>query len=169
MGKAIVTWDPKRAMAYECMSFLPDLTDAQIAKQVDYMIGNGWTPCVEFEDRDKAIAKIDTILGPGYYHNRYWNMWKLPLFGCTDGTQDISEIKECLQTYPDVTVRVIAFDRQRQVQVAGFIVRSKPARFGRHSGPFVLTGPCIRCFVLLAAPLGRACARSQRCGFRWHL
>merc|ERR1711924_313819 len=33
-------------MAYECMSFLPDLTDAQIAKQVDYMIGNGWTPCV---------------------------------------------------------------------------------------------------------------------------
>merc|ERR1711985_117211 len=98
----------------------------------DYMIGNGWTPCVEFEDRDKAIAKIDTILGPGYYHNRYWNMWKLPLFGCTDGTQVISEIKECLQTYPDVTVRVIAFDR--------------------HSGPFVLTGPCIRCFVLLAAP-----------------
>merc|ERR1712078_395888 len=83
---------------------------------VDYMIGNGWTPCVEFEDRDKAIAKIDTILGPGYYHNRYWNMWKLPLFGCTDGTQVISEIKECLQTYPDVTVRVIAFDRQRRVQ-----------------------------------------------------
>ena len=122
-AKAIVTWDPKRAMAYECMSFLPDLTDAQIAKQVDYMIGNGWTPCVEFEDRDKAIAKIDTILGPGYYHNRYWNMWKLPLFGCTDGTQVISEIKECLQTYPDVTVRVIAFDRQRQVQVAGFIVQ----------------------------------------------
>merc|ERR1712134_120880 len=98
-AKAIVTWDPKRAMAYECMSFLPDLTDAQIAKQVDYM------------------------LGPGYYHNRYWNMWKLPLFGCTDGTQVISEIKECLQTYPDVTVRVIAFDRQRQVQVAGFIVQ----------------------------------------------
>merc|ERR1719316_1055823 len=73
--------------------------------------------------RDKAIAKIDTILGPGYYHNRYWNMWKLPLLGCTDGTQVISEIKECLQTYPDVTVRVIAFDRQRQVQVAGFIVQ----------------------------------------------
>ena len=78
---------------------------------------------VEFEDRDKALAKIDTALGPGYYHNRYWNMWKLPLFGCTDGTQVISEIKECLQTYPDVTVRVIAFDRQRQVQVAGFIVQ----------------------------------------------
>merc|ERR1711924_34281 len=130
--------------AYECMSFLPDLTDAQIAKQVDYMIGNGWTPCVESEDRDKAIAKIDTILGPGYYHNRYWNMWKLPLFGCTDGTQVISEIKECLQTYPDVTVRVIAFDRQRQVQVAGSSSRSKRARFGRPSGPFVLTGPCIR-------------------------
>merc|ERR1711968_361755 len=91
-AKAIVTWDPKRAMAYECMSFLPDMTDKQIAAQVDYMISNGWTPCVEFEDRDKAVAKIDTILGPGYYHNRYWNMWKLPLFGCTDGTQVITEI-----------------------------------------------------------------------------
>jgi len=110
-------------MAYECMSFLPDMTDKQIAAQVDYMIGNGWTPCVEFEDRDKAICKIDTALGPGYYHNRYWNMWKLPLFGCSDGTQVITEIKECLKTYPDVTVRVIAFDRARQVQVAGFIVQ----------------------------------------------
>ena len=85
-------------MAYECMSFLPEMTDKQIAAQVDYMIGNGWTPCVEFEDRDKAICKIDTALGPGYYHNRYWNMWKLPLFGCSDGTQVITEIKDQEQT-----------------------------------------------------------------------
>merc|ERR1712078_530170 len=117
------------AMAYECMSFLPDLTDAQIAKQVDYMIGNGWTPCVEFEDRDKAIAKIDTILGPGYYHNRYWNMWKLPLFGCTDGTQVISEIKECLQTYPDVTVRVTPSTASARCRSLGSSSRSKPPPF----------------------------------------
>merc|ERR1711871_1117089 len=53
-AKAIVTWDPKRAMAYECMSFLPDMTDKQIAAQVDYMISNGWTPCVEFEFQSPA-------------------------------------------------------------------------------------------------------------------
>merc|ERR1712094_142840 len=66
--------------------------------------------------------------------------------------QVISEIKECLQTYPDVTVRVIAFDRQRRCRSPGSSSRSKRARFGRPSGPFVLTGSCIRYFVLLAAP-----------------
>ena len=23
----------------------------------------------------------------GYQDNRYWTMWKLPMFGCTDGAQ----------------------------------------------------------------------------------
>merc|ERR1719387_680641 len=41
---------------------------------------------------DSLNAKIEELSGAS-----------VPLFGCTDGTQVISEIKECLQTYPDVT------------------------------------------------------------------
>merc|ERR1711879_284919 len=32
---------------YETFSFLPPLSDMEIAKQVDYIIGNSWTPCLE--------------------------------------------------------------------------------------------------------------------------
>merc|ERR1712100_883858 len=27
---------------YECLSYLPPLSDADISKQVDYLVGNGW-------------------------------------------------------------------------------------------------------------------------------
>ena len=35
---------------YETFSYLPPLTTEQIAKQVNYVITNGWTPCLEFAD-----------------------------------------------------------------------------------------------------------------------
>ncbi|PVH62499.1 hypothetical protein PAHAL_3G309200 [Panicum hallii] len=31
---------------------------------------------------------------PGYYDGRYWTMWKLPMFGCTDSTQVYAELEE---------------------------------------------------------------------------
>ncbi|KAL8148876.1 hypothetical protein AgCh_006034 [Apium graveolens] len=32
---------------------------------------------------------------PNYYDGRYWTMWKLPMFGCTDASQVLHEIAEC--------------------------------------------------------------------------
>ena len=33
-----------------CFSFLPDLTDAQIARQVDYCLAQDWSVGLEFTD-----------------------------------------------------------------------------------------------------------------------
>merc|ERR1711992_296055 len=107
----------------ECLSYLPPLSDADIAKQVDYLVGNGWSPCIEFASQEEADTNQLFFVGPALYENRYWTMWKLPMFGCSDPQQVLNEIEECQKEYPGYRVRVVGFDRSRQVQTAGFIVR----------------------------------------------
>ena len=64
-----------------------------------------------------------------YYDNRYWTMWKLPMFGCRDPMQVLREIVACTKAFPDAYVRLVAFDNQKQVQIMGFLVqRPKTAR-----------------------------------------
>ena len=55
--------------------------------------------------------------------NRYWTMWKLPMFGCTDPGQVLREISECRRAYPQCYVRLAAFDKVKQVQVISFLVQ----------------------------------------------
>ncbi|VAI16738.1 unnamed protein product [Triticum turgidum subsp. durum] len=60
------------------------------------------------------------------YDGRYWTMWKLPMFGCTDATQVINEVEEVKKEYPDAYVRIIGFDNMRQVQCVSFIAFKPP-------------------------------------------
>ena len=53
---------------YETLSYLPPLSDSQIAKQLQYILDQGYIPGVEFNETSAAEM-------------RYWTMWKLPLFG----------------------------------------------------------------------------------------
>ncbi|XVE78694.1 hypothetical protein DITRI_Ditri13aG0167800 [Diplodiscus trichospermus] len=36
----------------------------------------------------------------GYYDGRYWTMWKLPMFGCTEASQVLKELEKCKKEYP---------------------------------------------------------------------
>lgn len=127
---------------FETFSYLPPLSDDQIARQVDYIVNNGWTPCLEFSEPELAYvgSASSARMGPvssvsnfafvcfsnaicakfspncagaarvprsivtrssvtvcwlprlynvlqNYFDNRYWTMWKLPMFGCTDPVQ----------------------------------------------------------------------------------
>ena len=62
---------------FETFSFLPPLDAAAIAKQVDYIIRQGWIPALEFADAEHAYVKNDSTIrfggsAPcGYYDNRY--------------------------------------------------------------------------------------------------
>eukprot|EP00955_Chlamydomonas_euryale_P059476 357392-Chlamydomonas_euryale.AAC.48 len=47
---AFKVWQPVNNKQYETFSYLPALTSEQIARQVDYVIRNGYTPCLEFAD-----------------------------------------------------------------------------------------------------------------------
>lgn len=61
---------------FETLSFLPPLDDNAIAKQVEYIIKSGWTPCLEFSEAEFAyIGAVHTnhIHGTNYcnyYDNR---------------------------------------------------------------------------------------------------
>ena len=119
-------WKPKKQ--YENLSFLPELTDDEIMKQIDYMTNNGMTPCLEFEP-DATLGYVDRSFTsgasgtPGYYDNRYWLMWKLPMYGCTDSSEVIKEIAACKAEYANAMIKCIGFDATRQMQVAGFLVQ----------------------------------------------
>jgi len=125
-------WTPIDNKFFETFSFLPALTDDQIAKQIDYIVGNGWVPCLEFAMTGDAYVDSRNCVrfgavASGYQDNRYWTMWKLPMFGCTDPSQVLSEIQKCNTTFPDAYVRLVAFDNVRQVQITGFLVHRPPS------------------------------------------
>merc|ERR1711886_16462 len=85
---------------YECLSYLPPLSDEDIAKQVVYLVNQGWSPCIEFSSQELADTTQLFFAGPS-----------------------LNEIEECQKEYPGCRVRVVGFDRVRQVQMAGFIAR----------------------------------------------
>ena len=94
---------------YENLSYLPPLTDAQIAKQLQYILDNGYFPAIEFnEDSDPTVY--------------YWTMWKLPLFNATSPNEILREVNECRSEYPNCYIRIVGFDNIKQCQVQSFIV-----------------------------------------------
>merc|ERR1719506_373158 len=86
---AMQVWRPIDNKKYETLSFLPPLNDAQVAKQVEYCVASGWTPCIEFECEHGFVYRGEDVMTaqPNHYDGRYWVMWKLPMFGCTDPRQ----------------------------------------------------------------------------------
>ena len=90
---------------FETFSFLPPLSDADLTKQVQYLLNNGWTPCLEFEDPAHAYTDghgwsgLDSSVNANYYDNRYWVMWKLPMYGCNNADEVIQEVKACVKAY----------------------------------------------------------------------
>merc|ERR1711941_184203 len=117
----IQAYSPFNAKKYETLSYLPELRNEEIMKQIQYMIKNRWTPALEFTEDGEIY--LNTAMGPGYYDNRYWSMYKLPMFGCTDANEVVREIDACKREFPNAKVRVIGFDPVRQVQTVSFIVR----------------------------------------------
>jgi ribulose-bisphosphate carboxylase small chain len=96
-------------------SFLPDLSDEQIAKQVKYCLDNGWAVNVEYTDDPHP-------------RNCYWEMWGHPMFDLKDPAGVMLEVNECRKTFPNQYVRVSGFDNTRGVESVrlSFIV-NRPA------------------------------------------
>lgn len=127
-ARNMMTWNPIGNTMYETFSFLPPLSDNEIAKQVDYIVANGWTPCLEVAPEDTSstadvFASRITCTTATYYDNRYWSLWKLPMFGCTNADEVLREISAAKRAFPDCFVRLVAFDSDKQVQVSSFLVQ----------------------------------------------
>lgn len=98
-----------KELRYETLSYLPPLTDQQIAKQIDYMLDQGYIPAVEFEENPT----------PGMHH---WTLWKLPLFSARSSQDVLNEVRECRSEYSNSYIRVVGFDNIKQCQTVSFIV-----------------------------------------------
>mmetsp|Transcript_10134 Transcript_10134/g.24948 ORF Transcript_10134/g.24948 Transcript_10134/m.24948 type:complete len:188 (+) Transcript_10134:42-605(+) len=118
--------DPTQNMRYETMSYMPDFGERDMEAQVNYMIGNGLIPCVEFDKEGTTFREHSRM--PGYYDGRYWTMWKLPLFGAVDPKQVMYEVVECRKHNPNSYIRILGFDNVKQVQCMGFVAVKPPQR-----------------------------------------
>jgi ribulose-bisphosphate carboxylase small chain len=96
-------------------SFLPDLTDAQISKQIQYAIDKSWAVSIEYTDDPHP-------------RNNYWEMWGLPLFDIKDPAAVLFEINMAKKAKPNYYVKVAAFDNSRGTEscVLSYIVQ-RPA------------------------------------------
>ena len=92
-------------------SFLPDLTDAQIIKQLDYCLAKGWAIGIEYTDDPHP-------------RNTYWEMYGNPMFDVRDAAGVMLELTACRKTFPSHYVRVTAFDSTHGTEsvVMSFIV-----------------------------------------------
>ena len=48
-------WPPVGKKKFETLSYLPDLTEVELGKEVDYLLRNKWIPCVEFELEEEVV------------------------------------------------------------------------------------------------------------------
>ena len=97
-------------------SFLPDLTNDQIAAQVRYALAQKWAVGIEYTDDPHP-------------RSTYWEMFGLPLFDVHDAASIVIEIERCRATFPNHYIRVSALDATRGTESVklSFIV-NRPAK-----------------------------------------
>ncbi|KAL2934709.1 Ribulose bisphosphate carboxylase small chain 6 chloroplastic [Bienertia sinuspersici] len=118
-------WPPIGKKKFETLSYLPPLSTESLLREIQYLLNKGWVPCLEFEPEHGFVYR-ENHRSPGYYDGRYWTMWKLPMFGCTDPAQVVNELEEAKKAYPQAFIRIIGFDNVRQVQCISFIAYKPP-------------------------------------------
>jgi ribulose-bisphosphate carboxylase small chain len=93
-------------------SFLPDLSDEQIEKQVQYALDNNWPISIEYTDDPHP-------------RNSYWDMYGLPLFDIKDAAAVMAEIKRAMSDHPGHYIKINAYDARlgRQTTAISFIVQ----------------------------------------------
>ncbi len=78
-------------------SFLPDLTEQQVTRQIRYCLDQGWAINIEYTDDPHP-------------RNTYWEMWGLPMFDLKDPAGVLLEIGECRKVFGNCYIRVSATD-----------------------------------------------------------
>ena len=109
-------------------SFLPDLSNAQIAKQVEYCLDQGW-----------AIG-LETTDDP-HPRNTFWEMYGNPMFDLRDAAGVMLELEACRKAFARRYIRLTAFDSTHGTEsvVLSFIVNRPEVEPGfrlvRSDGP----------------------------------
>ena len=107
--------NPVQRITQGQFSYLPELTDAEIAMQIEYGLKKGYAWSVEYTDDPHP-------------RNTYWEMFGMPMFDLHDAAGVMLELNNCRKTFPQHYIRLMAFDSTRGVEtiVMSFIV-NRPA------------------------------------------
>jgi ribulose-bisphosphate carboxylase small chain len=84
-------------------SYLPDLTDTQIGRQIEYALKHNYAVGIEYTDDPHP-------------RNTYWEMFGNPMFDLKDPAGILLEINNCRKTFPRHYIRVTAFDSTQGVE-----------------------------------------------------
>jgi ribulose-bisphosphate carboxylase small chain len=100
-------------------SFLPELTDDEIAMQIQYGLDKGYAWSVEYTDDPHP-------------RNTYWEMFGMPMFDLQDAAGVMLELQQCRSTFPKHYIRLMAFDSTRGIEsiTMSFIVNRPPEEAG---------------------------------------
>lgn len=95
-----------------CFSLLPDLTEEQIKKQIEYVVKKGFAVSIEYTDDPHP-------------RNCYWEMWGLPLFDVPDASAILYELNQARKAHPGVYIKINGFNNARGIESTGisFIVQ----------------------------------------------
>jgi ribulose-bisphosphate carboxylase small chain len=107
--------NPVQRITQGQFSYLPELTDAEIAMQIEYGLKKGYAWSVEYTDDPHP-------------RNTYWEMFGMPMFDLHDAAGVMLELNNCRKTFPQHYIRLMAFDSTRGIEtiVMSFIV-NRPA------------------------------------------
>ncbi len=98
---------------FETFSYLPQMSDEEIRRQVDYIVAQGWQPAIEHTEPENAF-------------DHYWYMWKLPMFGETDVDTILEEARKCHEEHPNHHVRLIGYNWFHQTQGTAMVIYRGP-------------------------------------------
>ena len=103
-------------LRYGSFSYLPDLTDEEIAAQVKYALDHGWPVSIEYTDDPHP-------------RNIYWDMFGLPMFDLAEPDGVLAQVNECRRAFPGRYIRVLAYNASlgSQSTAMSFLVQ-RPAR-----------------------------------------
>jgi ribulose-bisphosphate carboxylase small chain len=92
-------------------SFLPELTEEQIGKQVQYALDHNWPISIEYTDDPHP-------------RNSYWEMYGLPMFDVKDAAGILGDVRKAIREHADEYIKVNAYDASlgRQTTALSFIV-----------------------------------------------
>jgi len=92
-------------------SFLPELSDGQITRQIQYCLDKGWALAIEYTDDPHP-------------RNTYWEMFGPPMFDLRDPAGIMLEMANCRKAFRGYYIRMTAFDSSQGVEsiVMSFIV-----------------------------------------------
>jgi len=110
-------------------SFLPELTEAEIALQLEYGLNRGYAWSVEYTDDPHP-------------RNTYWEMYGQPMFDLRDAAGVMMELAGCRKAFPNHYIRLLAFDSTQGVEsiAMSFIVNRPPEEPGFRLGRIETAG-----------------------------